>query len=305
MALLLSGIPSTFSRRQKQQLFTLPKRPQIKLPLSISTISHIPKIPLLFHIAAATQQQHSSPSSTSTVENPTSESQLQQQQQQQGQEQESNPNRTRLIAQNVPWTSTSDDIRALFEKYGTVVDVELSMYNKTKNRGLAFVEMASEEEALAAISNLDSYEFEGRVIKVEFARTVKKKPSSVMIDPVKKFNVFVGNLAWRVRSSDLREFFGAENGSAVAAEVVFQSNPRRSAGYGFVSFRSKEEADAAIAAFNGKALMGRTVRLGLTKNDVSGNEGDSKGGETVEANYDEGLSNQADDEDEEATKEAE
>ncbi|XP_058096948.1 RNA-binding protein CP33, chloroplastic isoform X2 [Magnolia sinica] len=272
MALLLSGIPSTFSRRQKQQLFTLPKRPQIKLPLSISTISHIPKIPLLFHIAAATQQQHSSPSSTSTVENPTSESQLQQQQQQQGQEQESNPNRTRLIAQNVPWTSTSDDIRALFEKYGTVVDVE---------------------------------EFEGRVIKVEFARTVKKKPSSVMIDPVKKFNVFVGNLAWRVRSSDLREFFGAENGSAVAAEVVFQSNPRRSAGYGFVSFRSKEEADAAIAAFNGKALMGRTVRLGLTKNDVSGNEGDSKGGETVEANYDEGLSNQADDEDEEATKEAE
>lgn len=31
------------------------------------------------------------------------------------------------------------------------------MYNKTRNRGLAFVEMASEEEALAALNSLESY----------------------------------------------------------------------------------------------------------------------------------------------------
>lgn len=33
--------------------------------------------------------------------------------------------KTRLIAQNVPWTSTPEDIRSLFEKYGNVVDVEV------------------------------------------------------------------------------------------------------------------------------------------------------------------------------------
>lgn len=33
--------------------------------------------------------------------------------------------KTRLIAQNVPWTSTPEDIRGLFEKYGTVLDVEV------------------------------------------------------------------------------------------------------------------------------------------------------------------------------------
>lgn len=35
---------------------------------------------------------------------------------------------TRLIAQNVPWTCTPEDIRSVFEKYGTVLDVEVFFY---------------------------------------------------------------------------------------------------------------------------------------------------------------------------------
>ncbi|XP_017695855.2 31 kDa ribonucleoprotein, chloroplastic isoform X1 [Phoenix dactylifera] len=171
--------------------------------------------------------------------------------------------RKRLIAQNIPWTCTAEDIRNIFEKHGTVTDVELSMYNSTRNRGLAFVTMASEEEALAALNNLNSYDLDGRVIKVEFARSLKKDSSVAMV-PVSKYNVFVGNLAWRVRSHDLRELFNA-SGNVLSAEVVFQSNPRRSAGYGFVSFASKEEAEAAIATFNGKKLMGRPINLAFGK----------------------------------------
>ena len=37
--------------------------------------------------------------------------------------------RTRLFAQNVPWNSTPEDIRSLFEKYGTVVDVEVCNFS--------------------------------------------------------------------------------------------------------------------------------------------------------------------------------
>lgn len=37
------------------------------------------------------------------------------------------------------------------------VVVKLSMHNKTRNRGLAFVTMGSPEEALTALNNLDSY----------------------------------------------------------------------------------------------------------------------------------------------------
>lgn len=34
---------------------------------------------------------------------------------------------TRLLAQNVPWTCTADDLRPLFEQYGTVVEIEVCL----------------------------------------------------------------------------------------------------------------------------------------------------------------------------------
>ncbi|ONK74148.1 uncharacterized protein A4U43_C03F3260 [Asparagus officinalis] len=171
--------------------------------------------------------------------------------------------RKRLIAQNIPWTCTAEDIRALFGKHGDVLDVELSMYNKTRNRGLAFITMASEEEANVALTNLNSYDMDGRNIKIEYARP-KKNPRAEVEAPTKKYTVYVGNLAYRVSSQDLRELFDT-GGKVISAEVIYQSKPRRPAGYGFVSFASIDEANNAISDLNGKGFMGRPLRLGLSK----------------------------------------
>ncbi|KAK3121993.1 hypothetical protein QOZ80_8BG0663730 [Eleusine coracana subsp. coracana] len=171
--------------------------------------------------------------------------------------------RTRLVAQNIPWDCTADDMRALFEKHGTVVDVELSMYNSSKNRGLAFVTMGSEEEALLAHSNLHSTIFNERTIKVDFARPRKKQRKQPIgaLDSTSKNILFVGNLTWRVRSVHLRELFASTPGF-LSAEVIFHTTtPRRSAGYAFVSFSSKEAAEAAISTFNGEKLMGRPINV--------------------------------------------
>ncbi|XP_062097289.1 28 kDa ribonucleoprotein, chloroplastic isoform X2 [Humulus lupulus] len=172
----------------------------------------------------------------------------------------------RLYAQNVPWNYTPEDIRALFEKYGTVVDVELSMYNKTRNRGLAFVTMGSPEEALAALNNLQSTEVEGRVITLDYARPRKKKVGTPpQPRPEVTFNLFVANLSFEARAKDLKEFFNYEGHSVVSAEVIFHENPRRSLGYGFVSFKSKKEAEAALTSVQGKLFMGRPIRVARSK----------------------------------------
>ncbi|KAK9080826.1 hypothetical protein SSX86_000584 [Deinandra increscens subsp. villosa] len=175
--------------------------------------------------------------------------------------------RTRLLAQNVPWTCTADDIRPLFEKYGSVVDIEISMYSKTKNRGLVFVSMGSHEEALAAFTNLQSYEFMGRTLNLTWAYPKKTKEASSPAQPKPSpvHNLFVANLPFKARSKDLVEFFNAENSNAVSAEIIFHQNPRGSAGYGFVSFNTKQEAEAALSALQGKMFMGRAIRVSPSK----------------------------------------
>lgn len=66
------------------------------------------------------------------------------------------------------------------------------------------------------------------------------------------YNLFVANISYEVRSKDLKELFDSGTGKVVSAEVIFHENPRRPSGYGFVSFKSKKEADEALAEFQGK-----------------------------------------------------
>lgn len=66
-----------------------------------------------------------------------------------------------------------------------------------------------------------------------------------------RHKLYVSNLAWKVRSSHLREFFAASY-NPVSTRVVFDSPSGRSAGYGFISFSTEEEAEAALSTLDGK-----------------------------------------------------
>lgn len=61
--------------------------------------------------------------------------------------------------------------------------------------------------------------------------------------------VYVGNLAKTVTSDTLKEFF-SEKGKALSAKVQRVPGTSKSSGFGFVSFSSEEDAEAAISSFN-------------------------------------------------------
>ncbi|KAJ4843523.1 hypothetical protein Tsubulata_016324 [Turnera subulata] len=182
--------------------------------------------------------------------------------------QEEEYSKTRLLASNIPWSCTPEDIRSLFEKFGTVVDVELSMHDSRRNRGLAFVTMGSPEEAEAARNSLELSEFEGRTLKMYYAKHRAKReqvsPPAPARPPI-TFNLFVANLPYEARAKDLKEFFATECATVDSARIVFHDNPRRPSGYGFVAFKSKKDADKALAIFPGKDFMGRAIRVARSK----------------------------------------
>lgn len=75
----------------------------------------------------------------------------------------------RIYVGNLPFTSTEEEIRELFEAYGSVNSVSLISDRETgRPRGFGFVEM--ETGADEAIQALDQSSLGGRTLKINEAR---------------------------------------------------------------------------------------------------------------------------------------
>ena len=70
--------------------------------------------------------------------------------------------------------------------------------------------------------------------------------------------LYVGNLPYSVRDSDLEQAFG-QSGAVTSAKVMMERDTGRSKGFGFVEMGSDAEAQAAISGMNGQPLGGRSV----------------------------------------------
>ena len=77
-------------------------------------------------------------------------------------------------------------------------------------------------------------------------------------------NIYVGNLARSVSDSDLKDAFQAF-GEVSSASVIKDKYSGESRGFGFVEMPSKEEAEKALSALNGKELQGRTITVNEAK----------------------------------------
>lgn len=78
----------------------------------------------------------------------------------------------RLFVGNLSWDSTEESIRAAFEQGGgTVSDVHIMTDRETgRSRGFGFVEMSTEEEAQAAVQEMDGADLDGRPLRVNEAQ---------------------------------------------------------------------------------------------------------------------------------------
>jgi cold-inducible RNA-binding protein len=84
--------------------------------------------------------------------------------------------------------------------------------------------------------------------------------------------LFVGGLAWATDDDGLRQAFEA-HGEVTDAKVVADRDTGRSRGFGFVTFATEEEAQAALDALNGTDLDGRTIRIDLARERQGGRGG--------------------------------
>lgn len=77
-----------------------------------------------------------------------------------------------LFAYNIGPMTGEDDVRQLFEMYGKVTKVNVMWdFAKNQGKGYAFVTMPSQEEASAAIQQLNGYNYSGKPLQVSFKKS--------------------------------------------------------------------------------------------------------------------------------------
>ena len=72
--------------------------------------------------------------------------------------------------------------------------------------------------------------------------------------------LYVGNLSFQTTEGTLEELF-AQHGAVTETLLVMDKMTQRPRGFGFVTMATKEDAERAIEALNGKQVDGRTISV--------------------------------------------
>merc|ERR1719269_409799 len=89
-----------------------------------------------------------------------------------------------------------------------------------------------------------------------------------------RFKIFVGNLTYDTTEDDLKSAF-ASFGEIEFCRINTDKMSGKPAGYGFITFMTKESGEAAISAMNGTDLKGREMKVGTaTPRDAKGGKGE-------------------------------
>jgi len=114
---------------------------------------------------------------------------------------------------------------------------------------------------------LVSQTVEGREIKVNITEkpiasspdlSVLQSEDSAFVDS--PYKVYVGNLAKTVTKEMLENLF-SEKGKVVSAKVSRVPGTSKSTGFGFVTFSSEEDVEAAIVALNNSVSISQLFHL--------------------------------------------
>lgn len=192
---------------------------------------------------------------------------------------------TVILVKNFPYGTTIEEIRTLFEESGPVLRVLMP-----PSGTIAIVQFSQANHAKSAFGKLAYRRIKDSVLFLENAPKdlftgetageapeLRDRPTGVQKlsanellsgsgkadEAVETTSLFVRNLNFDTATSGLADAFNTLDGF-VSARVKTKADPKRpgqtlSMGFGFVEFRSKEQAQAALKTMDGYVLDGHTL----------------------------------------------
>ena len=192
---------------------------------------------------------------------------------------------TAILIKNFPYGTSSEELRHMFQEYGKVTRLLMP-----PSGTMAIIEFAVAPEARAAFKSLAYRRIKDSILFLEFAPkdlfradgargdytensgAVVSKPSATDLlqnetasEAVETTTLFVKNLNFATTNEQLRELFAPLQGF-ISARVKTKPDPKKpgqilSMGFGFIAFKTKENAQTALAAMNGHVLDGYKLEI--------------------------------------------
>lgn len=161
----------------------------------------------------------------------------------------------------------------LAEVFSNIGPLEGCKLIRKEKSSYGFVDYLDHIYAAVALTTLNGRLIFGQPIKVNWAYASGQRE-----DTTGHYNVFVGDLSPEVTDATLFAAFCVYP-SCSDARVMWDQRSGRSRGFGFVSFRSQQEAENAISEMTGKWLGTRSIRCNwATKTNSSASADETNNG---------------------------
>ncbi|GAA0168862.1 hypothetical protein LIER_23480 [Lithospermum erythrorhizon] len=155
----------------------------------------------------------------------------------------------------------------LYEVFASSGPLEGCKLIRKEKSSYGFVDYFDHRSAALAILTLNGRSLFGQAIKVNWAYASTQRE-----DTSGHFNIFVGDLSPEVTDAVLHSFFSIYP-TCSDARVMWDQKTGRSRGFGFVSFRSQQDAQSAVNDMTGQFIGNRQIRCNwATKGAASSDE---------------------------------
>ncbi|KAA8528205.1 hypothetical protein F0562_035544 [Nyssa sinensis] len=164
---------------------------------------------------------------------------------------------------NIHVNVTEKLLAEVFQSAGPLAGCKLIKKDKSS---YGFVDYHDRPSAALAIMTLHGRQLYGQALKVNWAYANSQRE-----DTSGHFNIFVGDLSPEITDATLYACFSVYP-SCSDARVMWDHKTGRSKGYGFVAFRSQQDAQSAINDLTGKWLGNRQIRCNWATKGAGFNE---------------------------------
>lgn len=172
---------------------------------------------------------------------------------------ESQEENKKIFVKNLPYSTTDEQFREFFSKFGEIVKAEIRKRQDGSSKGVGFVEFANMDDKKKAMeARRSDLTIEERLLEVREARADTGLDSRT---------IFVGNIPYKTTVEMLKKFF-LDSCPEIKGDfkINIKTNNRGEdfKGYAYVEFDNEEDIEQALKA-NGKKLEDRELRVEMKK----------------------------------------